>query len=115
MEFKTLKKFIDIEDERLKKHYGNGGGELKHVLARTIKLTEEMGELSGEVLACNFLQRKEKLGRRDENSLAEEFADVIITALLLAKAMDVDIEKSLAKKMDKVDRRYKNAKSRLKR
>jgi len=36
----------------------------------------------------------------------EEFADVIITALLLAKAMDINIESALEKKIKKVNKRY---------
>ena len=106
MELKDLLKFIEIEDERLKKYYGGYSNQEKRILARTVKLTEELGELCNEVLAHNSLQRKQKLDNHDKENLLEEFADVIITALLLAKAMNVDIEKALEKKIKKVNKRY---------
>jgi len=106
VELKELLKFIDIEDERLKKYYGDYSDQEKRVLVRTVKLTEELGELSNEVLAHNSLQRKQKLDNHDKENLPEEFADVILTALLLAKALNVDIEKALEKKIEKVNKRY---------
>jgi NTP pyrophosphatase (non-canonical NTP hydrolase) len=106
MELKDLLKFIKIEDERLKRYYGSYDDQEKRILARTVKLTEELGELCDEVLAHNSLQRKQKLDNHDKENLPEEFADVIITALLLAKAMNVDIEKALEKKVEKVNKRY---------
>jgi NTP pyrophosphatase (non-canonical NTP hydrolase) len=75
------------------------------ILARTVKLGEEFGELCEEVLAYNSLQRKQKLDNHDRENLREEFADVIITALLLAKSMNVNIEKALEMKMQRLDQR----------
>lgn len=107
MELKDLLKFIEIEDERLKKYYGGYDDHEKRILARTVKLIEELGELCNEVLARESLQRKQKLDNHNKENLPEEFADVIITALLLAKAMNVDIEKAIEKKIKKVNKRYK--------
>jgi len=106
MEFTELLKFIDLEDQRLKNYYGNYIDEEKRILARTVKLTEELGELCNEVLAANSLQRKQKLDKTDKNNLGEEFADVIITALLLSKSMNIDIEKVLQDKIIKINERY---------
>jgi NTP pyrophosphatase (non-canonical NTP hydrolase) len=106
MELKDLLKFIEVEDERLKNYYGGYPDQEKRILARTVKLTEELGELCNEVLAHNSLQRKQKLDNHNKENLPEEFADVIITTLLLAKAMNVDIEKALEKKIEKVNKRY---------
>ena len=106
MEFKDLLRFIEIEDERLKKYYGSYPDQEKRILARTVKLTEELGELCNEVLAHNSMQRKQKLDNHNKDNLPEEFADVIITTLLLAKAMNVDIEKALERKIEKVNKRY---------
>jgi NTP pyrophosphatase (non-canonical NTP hydrolase) len=61
MELEDLLKFIEVEDERLKKYYGGYSDQEKRILARTVKLTEELGELCNEVLAHNSLQRKQKL------------------------------------------------------
>ena len=106
MELKELLKFVEIEDERLKKYYGDYSDQEKRILARTVKLTEELGELCNEVLAHNSLQRKQKLDNHDKENLLEEFADVIITTLLLAKALNVDIKKALEKKIEKINKRY---------
>lgn len=106
MELKELLKFVEIEDERLKKYYGGYSNQEKRILARTVKLTEELGELCNEVLAHNSLQRKHKLNNHSKGNLPEEFADVIITTLLLAKALNVDIKKALEKKIEKINKRY---------
>jgi NTP pyrophosphatase (non-canonical NTP hydrolase) len=57
------------------------------------------------VLAYNSLQRKQKLDNHDKENLPEEFADVIITTLLLAKSMNASIETALEKKMQKLNQR----------
>ncbi len=97
---KELLKFIDFEDDRLNKHYGIPQD--KKILARTVKLTEELGELCNEVLAHSTLLPKHKLDNHDNENIKEEFADVIITTMLLAKAMGVDMEKALETKIEKI-------------
>ncbi|MDD2758222.1 MAG: MazG nucleotide pyrophosphohydrolase domain-containing protein [Patescibacteria group bacterium] len=106
MQLQDLIKFIKKEDRRLREHYGNYKDEEKRILARTVKLTEELGELCDEVLSFNSMQRKDKLDNHDANNLSEEFADVIITTLLLAEVMKIDIEKALKRKIKKIDKRY---------
>jgi NTP pyrophosphatase (non-canonical NTP hydrolase) len=105
MELGNLLRFIETEDEKLKKRYSRYINEEEVILARTVKLGEEFGELCEEVLAYNLLQRKQKLDNCDKENLPEEFADVIITTLLLAKTMNVDVEKALEEKMQKLNHR----------
>ncbi|MBR9683351.1 hypothetical protein GOV03_02315 [Candidatus Woesearchaeota archaeon] len=105
MEFQELLKFIEIESERLRKCYSNIDND-KLILAQTVKLTEELGELCSEVLAHKSLQRKQKLENHDQENIQEEFADVLIVTLILAKAMNIDIEKALENKIDKINKRY---------
>jgi NTP pyrophosphatase (non-canonical NTP hydrolase) len=105
LELKDLLRFIEIEDEKLKKRYSSLSNQQEVILARTVKLGEEFGELCEQVLVCNSLQRKQKLDDHDKENLREEFADVIITALLLAKSMDVDIERALETKMERLNER----------
>lgn len=105
MELGNLLRFIETEDEKLKKRYGSHINQEEIILARTVKLGEEFGELCEEVLAYNSLQRKQKLDNHDKENLPEEFADVIITTLLVARTMNVDIEKALEEKMKKLNRR----------
>jgi len=49
------------------------------VLSQITKLNEEVGELSGEILASVGYQRPEKLVHHSQESLEGEFADVFIT------------------------------------
>ena len=71
-------------------------------------MSEELGELCDEVLSSGAMQRKDKLKNHSGENLPEEFADVLITTLLLAKSMDIDIEEALKRKIAKIDKRYEN-------
>ena len=105
---KELLQFIDKQDKKLIKSYESTHDKEKRVLARSVKLTEEVGELCSEALSFNGNQRQEKLDSRDTDSLANEVADVLITTLLLAKTMDVDISKALKNKIEKIDKRFED-------
>ncbi len=72
------------------------------VLARMVKLTEEVGELADEVLSSQGDQRTEKLAEKGDDALGNEVADVIITVLLLAAALKVDVPSALMKKIEKI-------------
>jgi NTP pyrophosphatase (non-canonical NTP hydrolase) len=98
--------FIQLENRRLQQTYKTGRDFEKSVLGRTVKISEEVGELCNEVLAFLSLQRKEKM-EHHESKLEEEIADVLITTLLLAERMGVDVEKALTEKIKKIHERYK--------
>lgn len=102
MNTKDLTDFIDSHHEWLRKHYKYSDNQ-KEVLARAVKLSEEVGELCEQILSFNSLQLKRKLNKFKKENLDDEFADVIITALLLAKSADVDIKKALENKIAKTD------------
>lgn len=107
MTLEQLITFIDLQHQRLIEQYGaNTESEQTRVLSRTVKLTEEVGELCSEVLATYKDQRPEKLEQHKPEDLSHEFADVIITTLLLAKSMKVDIPQALQDKIDKINKRY---------
>ncbi|MBU0959688.1 MAG: hypothetical protein KKB31_07105 [Nanoarchaeota archaeon] len=106
MDIKELIDFIKREDNNLKTRFGHYADEEKRTLARTVKLGEEFGELCNEILGNMSLQRKEKLSKRDKEDLEKEFADVIITTLLLAKSVNVDIEKAIENKIKEINGRY---------
>lgn len=105
MDLKELLEFIAIEDKRLDKYYDHLD-KSSMILARTVKLSEELGEFCEEVLAHNSLQRSQKMDNHDKAGLSEEFADVIITALLTAKSLNIDIEEALKNKVEKINKRY---------
>ncbi len=101
MEMHELERFITEMDQVLLVKY-NEPNRLVQTYARMTKLMEEVGELASEVLASNKHQRDAKLGETEVDGLGDEFADVIITTLLIAKNMDVDVWEALDRKMNKV-------------
>lgn len=98
MQIKEFRKFVKKEDRRIRKKFPISS-EDKHILARMVKLTEEVGELADEVLSYNNLQRKEKMDKREKENLSGEFADVIFCVFLLAEVMKVNVEKALKEKI----------------
>lgn len=105
MDLIEFKKFIKTLDKKLK-DVNYGYDKEKRILARAVKLSEELGELANDVLSFNSDQRKEKLNTYNASNLPQEFADVIITTFLLAESMDVDVEKGIENKMKKIKKRY---------
>ncbi len=79
------------------------------IYAQTIKLTEEVGELNAEVLDQMSLQR-DKGGEKSKDALAHEFADVVLCTLLLADRMDIDVNKALEEKIEKINKRFEDIK-----
>lgn len=77
----------------------------KRSLLRSVKLTEEVGELNEQLLGHYGYVRKEKSDRISDEKLAHEIADVIISTIMLAKAVDVDVPKALASKMKEITER----------
>lgn len=107
MEIKELLEFVDLENQRLFDRFDKNSWSKKEIiLTHAVKVTEELGELCSEVLAFNKNQRSEKLENHDADNLSHEFADVIITTLLLAKSMDIDIQEALKNKIVKINKRY---------
>jgi NTP pyrophosphatase (non-canonical NTP hydrolase) len=74
----------------------------KDILSKTVKLSEEVGELSNEILSTLSLQRKSKLERSDKKNMYEEFADVILSTVALANSMGVDLDRAVKAKLEKV-------------
>lgn len=75
------------------------------ILSHWVKLSEEVWELSWEILKKIWKQRKEKLDNFSEENLKEEFVDVILTALILAKSLEIDINEALKIKLEKIEKR----------
>lgn len=103
MQFNELLEFIDSEHKRLVECFYKDSSKKEFVLSNTIKIGEEFGELCDEILHSFSNQRREKM--ENTNNIEDEFADVIITTLLLAKSMNIDINKALEIKIDKIKNR----------
>ena len=106
MNLTNLKKIIEDIDQKVKDYYWDEKLTKKELIYwKALKLNEEVWELTWEVLSYFGSQRKEKLEEANNESLKWEFADVLITTLLLAKNMDIDIEEALNYKIEKINKR----------
>lgn len=108
MNLKSLQEKIKILNEKTKPQYKLYSQEEKEILTKTVKLNEEVGELCNDILSILKLQRRAKLQNFDKRNMYEEFADVIITAMQLAIAAGVDVERAVGDKLKKIEERYLN-------
>lgn len=106
MTIEEFQKFINEQEVLLRATVHAGQTEREIILGRTVKISEEFGELCDEVLASLGDQRTGKMDGRSAESLADEFADVVITTFLLAKSMDVDVMNALARKIKKIREKH---------
>ncbi|MCR4276154.1 MAG: hypothetical protein NUV90_02090 [Candidatus Parcubacteria bacterium] len=106
MTIEDFQKFINEQDALFRTTKQLGYSERERILARTVKLSEELGELSDEVLAALGDQRTGKMDERSVEGLADEFADVVIVTFLLAKSMDVDVMQALGRKVEKIKAKH---------
>lgn len=106
MNLKSLQEKIKILNETTKPQYRLYSQAEKEILTKTVKLNEEVGELCNDILSILKLQRRAKLLKFDKRNMYEEFADVIITAMQLAIAAGVDVERAVGDKLKKIEERY---------
>jgi len=103
---KELLDFIKDVDKKLREKYKWNDLDKKwNILSSAVKLSEEVWELSSEVLISLGRARQHKLDNAWEENLEGEFADVIFTTLLLANKMWVDINKAIKNKLEKIEKR----------
>lgn len=74
--------------------------------ARMMKLFEELGELSDEILTSMNLQRSSKVAKFSQTNVEDEFADVLASVLLLAIELEVDVEEVIKRKIDFTKERF---------
>ncbi len=73
--------------------------ENQRVFARTMKVVEELGELSDEILTSMNLQRNSKIAKFSRENLEDEFADVLGSLILLSCELDIDVEEVIKRKI----------------
>lgn len=66
---------------------------------RMMKLFEELGELSDEILSSMNLQRSQKVENYSHQNMEDELADVFASLFLLAIELDVNVEEILKRKI----------------
>jgi NTP pyrophosphatase (non-canonical NTP hydrolase) len=106
MEVEEINRFLDEEEGRLRRYYPDLKDNEKIILAMMVKIQEEIGELSEQVLALSSLQRKEKLDGDAKELIKGEIADVLISTMLLARATGTDPFDAMEKKMVRIRERY---------
>ncbi|HUV42921.1 MAG TPA: nucleotide pyrophosphohydrolase [Patescibacteria group bacterium] len=67
------------------------------------RLVEEVGELARE-LNHRFGSKKKKVNEKNKE-IGDEIADIIFTLICLANSLDIDLDKSFNKMMEKLNRR----------
>lgn len=78
----------------------------QRTFARTMKLVEELGELSDELLTSMNLQRADKMANFAQENVENEFADVLGSLILLALELNIDIETVIKKKIAYTKNRF---------
>ena len=111
MNLKSLQEKIKLLNEKTRPQYKLYSPIEKEILTKTVKLNEEVGELCNDILSILKLQRRAKLQNFDKRNMYDEFADVIITAMQLAIAAGVDVERAVGDKLKKIEGRYMKDKS----
>lgn len=106
MNLRTLEEKVRVLSKKIKPAYKFYTREEKEILTETVKLNEEVGELCNDILGVLKLQRKAKQRKFDKRNIYEEFADVIITTIVLAQTTGVDLERALKDKLKKIEERY---------
>lgn len=99
--------WIKIQNARLGRKFPNETKK-EGVFAQLGKVAEEVGEFASEVLGSQKNQRTDKLNTINKDSLEGEFADVIITILILADTLDIDMNGALEKKISALNERFKD-------
>jgi len=107
MNLKNLQQNIKENNEKIPNVYLLKTDKEQEILARTVKLNEEVGELCNDILAVLKMQRKSKLEKFDKRNFYEEFADVLITTIQLATVAGVDIERAIGDKLKKIEEKYR--------
>lgn len=74
-------------------------------LAQMARLTEELGELAREI--NHYYGEKKKKDSEQPKTVAEELGDVLITTIMMANSLDIDLTEAFQKNMDKFNQRDK--------
>lgn len=78
----------------------------QRIFARTMKVVEELGELSDEILTSMNLQRDSKIAKFSRENLEDEYADVLGSLILLSYELDIDVEKVITRKIKFTRKRF---------
>lgn len=83
----------------------------QQIFARTMKIVEELGELSDEILTSMNLARDTKVAKFSRENMEDEFADVLASLILLSKDLEIDVEQVMKKKIAFTKERFEMTKT----
>lgn len=78
----------------------------QRTFARTMKIMEELGELSDELLTSMNLSRDSKIAQFSRENVEDEFADVMACILLLGIELEIDVAEVMRRKIQFTHERY---------
>lgn len=78
----------------------------QRVFARTMKVMEELGELSDELLTSMNLSRDSKIAKFSQENVEDEYADVMACVVILGLELGIDVEKVMKKKIKFTHERF---------
>lgn len=77
----------------------------QRTFARIMKIVEELGELSDEILTSMNLSRGSKIEKFSHQNVEDEFADVMGSLVLLGIELDIDVEEVMKRKIEYTHKR----------
>lgn len=99
-----ITKLTAIEAELLKRYPDYAKDHDKAILAKSVKLNEEVGELMAEVLHHLQLQRQDK--GYDPDNLKREFGDVFNSLILLGLSLGIDVRTAIGQRVEEMYDKY---------
>lgn len=105
MELKQIQNFIETDYLEWNTYFKNQDKKTE-AFAIMLKISEESGELSREVLRSFGYANQKRLN--EPSKLDSELADVLINTLLLALCLDIDVPMALQRKMEMIREKIKN-------
>lgn len=106
MNIKELLEFIDRTLDKWRYPSSEEYSMKERTFAQMIKISEETGELSEQLLWKFGWQRLNKKDKISDEKLENEIADVILATIRLWRLLDLDLEKVLAKKIEILKERF---------
>ncbi len=110
MQIKELEKWIDEINFLVSKNFGDKNDEASLTVRMVLKIGEEFGELSEAALFEMGSQRKSKQDKFEQDLFKKELADVIVSALTLARYKGYSLEELLVDKLRYVQERFEQEK-----
>lgn len=104
--FRDLQKKLKEHEREMRIPFSTLTKREKDILAKTVKLSEEVGEVANDILSVMSLQRKSKLDAFDKRNLYAEFADILISTTALANALGVDLDRAVKDKLQTIFTTY---------